>query len=231
MRASRRADERDRVVPGEVHGWLVDLEAPPDGAVMLVGPAEIARAASYLSRRDAARFAAGRAWLRLILGRYLDADPGRLEFEAESGGRPALAGATAGVIHFSLSRSADRGFVAVSCSPVGADIELARARAGLVDLITTRFGVGEARCIIAGCGGSPVRGFYRHWTAKEAYLKATGRGLTGLCTTELICGPVPGIRDNGHEANWTLSLMDAASDCVVAIVGAGHVTRLGVAGQ
>jgi 4'-phosphopantetheinyl transferase len=225
MRGSRGAFRRDRVAPGEVHAWLIDLDTLPDGVGAALGPAEFARASSYLSPPAGARFAAGRAWLRVILGRYLGADPGRLLFEKSSGGRPVLAGEHAGLIHFSLSRSADRGLVAVSRSPAGADVEVISARAGLADLMAARFGAAEARCIAGGCGGSPLRGFYRHWTAKEAYLKATGRGLPGLRTTELTCGARPAIRVGGHAASLTLSLLDTPPDCAAAIVGGGPVTR------
>jgi 4'-phosphopantetheinyl transferase len=231
MRASRRADDPQRVAPREVHVWLVDLDCPPDGAADTIGPADAARAAGYVSPRDGARFAAGRAWLRVILGRYLDLDPGGLEFETAQGGRPRLAGKNAPTIHFSLSRSTDRGLVAVSCSPVGADIELTRARAGLADLVASGFGAAEARCIAQGCGGSPVRGFYRHWTAKEAYLKATGRGLADLRTTELSCGPRPVMRVGGERATWTVSLLDAGPDYAAAIVGRGPVSRYQAASQ
>ena len=78
-------------------------------------------------------------------------------------------------------------------------------------------------------GGSPLRGFYRHWTAKEAYLKATGRGLKDLRGTELVCGERPVIQFRGRlAAGWTLSLMDPASGCCAAIVGSGPVTRSAV---
>lgn len=231
MRASRSADHRHRVAPGEVHVWLIDLDRPPYPAAMTLGLADVARAAGYLSRRDGARFAAGRAWLRVVLGRYLGADPSRLEFETSSDGWPNLAGEDAATCHFSLSRSAGRGLVAVSCSPVGADIELLRARAELADLVTSRFGAAEARCIAQGCGGSLMRGFYRHWTAKEAYLKATGRGLAGLRTTELACGARPIMKVGGHTAISTVSLLDAGRDWAAAIVGVGPVTSCRVAAQ
>jgi 4'-phosphopantetheinyl transferase len=119
----------------------------------------------------------------------------------------------------------------VSCSSVGADMELVHARSGLADLVTDIFSAAEARCIAGGCGGSLLRSFYRHWTAKEAYLKATGRGLAGLRTTELACGARPAIRDRGHSANWTLSLLDTGSDGAAAMVGAGPVTRCRTARQ
>jgi 4'-phosphopantetheinyl transferase len=231
MRANGDAGYPDRIAPGEVHAWLIDLDAIPDGGDTALSRAELARADSYLVPRDGARFAAGRAWLRVILGRYLDADPSLLEFDRSSGGRPVVAGEHAGRINFSVSRSAGRGMAAVSTSPVGADIEHVRARSGLIDLINATFGAAEARCIAGGCGGSPLRGFYRHWTAKEAYLKATGLGLAGLHTTEVTCGAHPAIRLGGRESGWALSPLDAGRGLAAAIVGRGPVTRCGSGGQ
>jgi 4'-phosphopantetheinyl transferase len=225
MRASGDAINRDRVAAGEVHVWLIDLGRNPEGGATALATAELARADSYLSPEDGARFAAGRAWLRVILGRYLDVEPSLLEFERSPGGRPGLAGQLAGLIHFSLSHSAGRGLVAVAASPVGADIEAVRARMGLADLVRSRFGAAEARCIAGGCGGSPLRGFYRHWTAKEAYLKATGCGLAGLRTTEVTCGAHPAIHSGGREASWALSLLDQVPGWAAAVVGGGPVTR------
>ncbi len=73
---------------GEVHAWLIDLDALPVGR--LLAPAERDRAASYARPRDGARFAASRAWLRLILSRYVDASPAELRFAAGADGRPGL---------------------------------------------------------------------------------------------------------------------------------------------
>lgn len=224
MRTGRGGQHPELHSPGEVHAWLIDLDAPVRAA-RLLDPAERDRATSYLLPRDGARFAASRAWLRMITSRYLDADPAGLRFATGSDGRPALAGDHAALLHFSLSRSAHAALVAVSNSPVGADIEVVSARAGLADLVVCRFGPAEARCIADGCSGSPLRGFYRHWTAKEAYLKATGAGLAGLRATELTCGASPAVRFGGQPAaGWTISLIKAAPDCAAAIVGGGPVS-------
>ncbi len=224
QRAELTGPRQELTRSGEVHAWLMDLDAgPADGTL---APAERDRAASYIRPRDGARFAASRVWLRLILSRYLNAGPAEMRFAVGAGGRLALAGGHAGQLHFSLSRSAGLALVAVSHAPVGADIERVSARVGLADLVAGRFASAEADCIAGGCGGSPLRGFYRHWTAKEAYLKATGRGLTGLRRTELVCGDRPAIQSAGRlTASWTLSLVEPATDCVAAIVGSGPVDR------
>ena len=238
----RRSERAETLGPGEVHAWLADLTdtVPSDSGLSdtgltdsrLLDPAELDRAARYARRRDGARFAASRAWLRLLLGRYLDAEPADLRFTVGPDSRPALAGEHGDRLQFSLSRSGDRVLIAVSLTAVGADIEIVRPRTGLADLIASRFTAAEADCIMAGCGGSPERGFYRHWTAKEAYLKATGRGLAGLRATELACGPPDAIRVDGSPADgWILSLPEAAPDCAAAIAGSGPVTLCRAAGQ
>jgi 4'-phosphopantetheinyl transferase len=228
--------------PGEVHGWVANLDDPGGAAAgqfgqalldpALLDPGELARAVGYARPRDGARFAASRARLRLVLGRYLDADPASLRYATGPDGRPALTGEHAGRLQFSLSRSGGRVLIAVSVTPVGADIEIVRPRAGLADLIASRFSAAEADCIAAGCGGSPARGFYRHWTAKEAYLKATGRGLAGLRAAELNCAEPHIICVDGKPADgWTLSLPEATPDCAMAFVGSGPVTRCRAVGQ
>ena len=207
--------------PGDVHAWLVDLDGWPAGLKVLAA-GERDRSASYLRPEDGARFAASRAAVRMILAGYLGCEPERLRFVTGRRGQPRPAGHS---LQFSLSRSGGIGLVAVSPDPVGADLELLRPRAGLADLIAARFAAAESACVAAGCAGSPARSFYRHWVAKEAYLKATGRGLAALRDTQLACGPAPVIRFRGApEPAWTVSMPETLPRCVAAIVAARPVT-------
>jgi 4'-phosphopantetheinyl transferase len=229
------------VAGADVHAWLVDLDAtadlitnrdrlaPPDllAACALLSSAERHRAASYLWPRDGMRFAASRAWLRVILSRCLAVDVQDLRFAPAADGRPALAAHRRGALHYSLSRSGGRCLVAVSRSPVGADIERLDVRAGLADLVTGRFAPAEADCLAAGCGGTKLRGFYRHWTAKEAFLKATGIGLTGVRDTALLCGERPVIEFASRPAPcWTVSFLEPAAGYVATVVSVGPVTTV-----
>jgi len=215
--------------PGEVHAWLVDLDSWPAGRVLLAAD-ERDRSARYLRPQDGARFAASRAAVRVILSGYLGCPPERLRFADDGGGQPRLAGDR---LRFSLSRSAGVALLAVSPDPVGADLELVRPRAGLADLVAARFTAAEAACITSGCAGSRTRSFYRHWVAKEAYLKATARGLAVLRDTELDCGPAPVIRFRGEpEPGWQVCVTEASPGYLAAIVAARPVTtwRAGSAG-
>ena len=207
--------------PDDVHAWLIGLDGRP-ADMALLAPGERERSASYLRQQDGARFAASRTAARIILSGYLGGEPGRFRFVADDNGQLRLAGHG---LQVSLSRSGAMALLAVSADPVGADLELIRPRSGLADLAAARFAPAEAACIASGCAGSATRSFYRHWVAKEAYLKATGRGLAGMHDTELLCGPQPVIRFQGApEPGWQLTLTDAASGYMVAIMAARPVT-------
>ncbi len=82
-------------------------------------------------------------------------------------------------IHFSISHSKDIVICAVSDSEIGADAELIRD----IDLRITRFACGdEDKEYIYGESDESERNlrFFRLWTAKEAYIKYCGTGISYL---------------------------------------------------
>lgn len=207
--------------PGEVHAWVLGLDQPIDESGEFLDGAERQRAQRYLGPRDRARFAASRAGLKLILAGYLGTDPASLRFAFSTDGRPQLAYASPRLpeFNFSLSRSGNLALVAVALGGVGADAEQIVPRPGLADLVAATFGAREASCIKGGCSGSPLRSFYRHWTGKEAFLKALGSGLAGLRDTELCCDAGPAIWFGGRPVEgWTVSLVDVSPEYAAAVV-------------
>lgn len=207
---------------GVLHAWLIDLDAPGAATAARLDPAERARATSFLRPQDGARFAASHTALRLVLARYVAGEPDDLEFRVGPHGQPRLA---ADGPRFSLARSGGLALIAVSRGPVGADLERVAPRSGLASVAAARFATREAAGVAAGCCGSPTRSFYRHWTAKEAYLKAIGLGLAGLRDTELVCGAQPVIWFAGTPVSgWPLSVASTASGYVASIIGEPSVT-------
>lgn len=135
-------------------------------------------------------------------------------------------------VEFSLARTADLAVIAVSAAVVGADIERLTQRPGLADLVAARFPPREAACLAGGCGlpapaGDPaLHGFYRHWTAREAYVKAIGCGLAALRRVEVTCWPRPEIRFGGVLADrWQLSYPAVSPAHVAAVVACQPITR------
>ncbi|MGB6454533.1 MAG: 4'-phosphopantetheinyl transferase superfamily protein [Streptosporangiaceae bacterium] len=205
-----------------LHVWLIDLDAPGPAAAAALDATERDRAASLVRPQDGARFTARRAALRWVLARYLGGEPGDLEFRVGPHGQPRLAGDE---VRFSLTSSGGLALIAVSRSPVGVDLERIEPRPGIADLAAVRFAAREAASIAAGCCGPPTLSFYRHWTAKEAYLKAVGLGLAGLRDAELVCGARPAIWFAGSTAGgWSLSPASVPGGYVATIAGRTLVT-------
>lgn len=95
------------------------------------------------------------------------------EFRTNDCGKPELAGTD---LRFNLSHSGEMAICAVSDVCVGCDIEKIRT----ADLrIAERFFCPEEYAHIAGQQTEEERNvlFYRYWTLKESFLKATGLGF------------------------------------------------------
>ena len=114
-----------------------------------------------------------RQWLADRLGRVPDA----LRIHRSPQGRPMLE-SPAGV-DCNWSHSGDRLAVALGRGvQVGIDIELVRPRPRALELARRFFAPAEADWLAAPGRGDPVHDFIRLWCAKEAVLKAHGRGLS-----------------------------------------------------
>jgi 4'-phosphopantetheinyl transferase len=151
------------------------------------------------------------AVLRIALGIYLDRPPESLAFALGPGGKPELAGPEGRDVHFNLSRSADRCVIAVSREgPVGVDVEKIREMPELVGIVRSRFAPGEAAEILALSGEQRLRAFYRCWTRKEAFLKATGAGIgdDSLRRVEVSTGSLAALHAAPGAAPGEWSLLD-----------------------
>lgn len=164
-----------------VHTWWVDLEATPGQTVAwegLLSPDEVARAAQLRYRRDRDRFIAGRAQLRILLGSLLDEEPERVVFAYGPSGKPYLDGAT---LQFNVAHTEGAGLVAVTEGlRVGADVERVRREPVLDGVARRFFSPGEARRLCAVDEPERTVAFFRCWTRKEAFVKATGVGVAAM---------------------------------------------------
>ena len=89
-------------------------------------------------------------------------------------GRPAVPG---GAVHFSLSHSGAWVAVALAETPVGVDVEEVPDAQTVRD-IAPLLHPGETAELAALDAEERAEAFARCWTRKEAYLKATGAGLS-----------------------------------------------------
>ena len=120
--------------------------------------------------------------------RQLDITDARLH-RAESG-RPYLSGTD---LFVSIAHSGDKVACAVSENPVGIDIERIRPiKRQLVDYVCVeeeaRYVLGQSRETLLQDGDTLQR-FFEVWTAKEAYFKKLGTGITDLKSVNIL--PMP----------------------------------------
>ena len=164
---------------------IVVMRESPDGepdraTVAVLAPDERERANRFILRRDRQRFIARRARLRSLLGERLGVPAASVRLSSGTHGKPALAKPfdTSGIT-FNLSHSGDLSVYAfASRTHVGVDVETIRVIEDADRIASFAFSEAEYRTYKR----LPVRekpiGFLHCWTRKEAFVKATGLGLS-----------------------------------------------------
>ena len=151
----------------------------------------------------------GRAPLIAMLAAYLGEPVERVALEESAHGRPALGGAHRDAFAFNWSHSHDQAVIAIARGVVpGIDLERLRAHPKALPIARRYFSPEETAWLAALPEAERDRAFLELWTAKEAVLKALGRGLAFGLHRLSIGGssrdPVLG-RLEGHEATqWRL---------------------------
>lgn len=210
--------------------WVAPLDVPApvlDRLAAVLSPVERRRADAYRSASDARRFSAGRGWLRHVLGAVLGLDPAAVPV-SEGPGKPRLLGA--GPHRFNVSHAGDLAVVAVASFEVGVDVEDARSGRRWSDLAPVACSPGEAAALAELPEGEQEEAFLAVWTAKEAYLKATGEGLAVPPERVVVGRPAPGVhtavRVGDGEPRWWVRPLRPAEGYVGAVAAEG--TRWGV---
>jgi 4'-phosphopantetheinyl transferase len=187
-RDERVAGVRPRELPNVADGvslWWCDLELPAEALPRLaatLSPGEHARAARFGRDSLRARWIAGRASLRVVLGGTLDAAPHAVAIARGARGRPQLAGGDAD-IDFNVSHTAGVALIGVlrrrgRAVRIGVDVERADRDVAAERLARRVLTVDERADLEAHAPADRSRRFLRYWTCKEAMSKATGDGLS-----------------------------------------------------
>jgi 4'-phosphopantetheinyl transferase len=168
---------------GAVHVWLVSAgisDAKIKRIEKILAEDEITRIGRFRFLEDRARFAVGRAALRILLGRYARIDPASIRIIPSSNGKPMIEpGTPASPFEFSVSHSGGKILIAFSRGiPVGVDIERIRAGIDIEGIVGRYFAEEEIEDFLALPQSARVETFFAAWTRKESILKAGGEGLS-----------------------------------------------------
>lgn len=161
--------------PGDVHVWIFDAGVSGRAWDHLLSGDE-SEAARRLTGPSQVRFKSRRGALRLLLGRYLQADPASLEFCRDQNGKPSL---VRGDINFNLSRGANICAIAVARNcEIGIDIERLREIDDRNCVASKFFESAEIEALTKANPSEVDRLFLNIWTRKEAVLKTAGLGVS-----------------------------------------------------
>jgi len=167
----------------EVQLWRIDLDAicaDESRWRKVLSADEATRASRFHFPRDRQRFVASRALLRTILAGYLVTEPHRLSFSYSKKEKPSLGPAHVGSgVTFNVSHSGGIALFAFTRRrEIGVDLEQVRRDFDVEGIARRFFSAPEYKQLAALPTPERVDAFFRCWTRKEAYIKATGDGLS-----------------------------------------------------
>ena len=220
----------------EVHVWRASLSVAPSqlqALAPLLSADEKERAGRFHFDKDHGEFIAGRALLRILLGRYLQRAPSQLQFSYGAAGKPRLAGEDPAP-QFNLSHSHGLALYAFSRGrEIGVDVEQIRSNADVEKIAERFFSAQEAATLQALPAHERGKAFLDCWTRKEAYIKAKGDGLTApLDAFSVSLSPgepaaLLDVKDNpGEVSRWSLRDLDPGLGYAGAIIVEGSEWRL-----
>lgn len=216
---------------GEVHVWRMELEQPRDLLEKFRGtlePDELQRAERFHFEKHRSSFVVGRGFLRYVLSRYLETEPEALKFSYGEYGKPALDGR----LHFNMSHSHRVALLAITEDrQIGVDVEHIRADFATADIARRFFSAAEVESFDSLTKEEQVEAFFRCWTRKEAFIKATGKGLSqALDAFDVTLAPGVAAEllrvEEDDASRWFMSDIDAGSDYAAALVVEGAAVQI-----
>ena len=174
---------------------------------------------------------AGREPLLALLAGHLGIAPAEVQLTAGEHGRPALDPVHGDALDFNWSHSGEQALVALARGVApGIDLEQRRTRANALE-IAQRFFTAEEAAWLGTLDETEQRtAFLELWTAREAVLKALGRGLAfgldRLAFRREAAGLVLQWLDGEDPAAWQLRRLDVGAEGFAALAWRGAPRRI-----
>ena len=173
----------------------------------------------------------GREPLRFVLGAYLGIAADHVTLINGEHGRPALAEAHDPSLGFNWSHSGSHALIAVGRGIMpGIDLEQLRPRPRALEIARRYFSTDETAALMALPAAVRDTAFLELWTAKEAVLKALGRGLAFGLNRLSIASTANRLilqRLEGDDVEaWQLQRLAVDTTLVAALAWRGDVRRI-----
>jgi 4'-phosphopantetheinyl transferase len=208
-----RLDQQEKLTPPRL-AWLDESER--------------ARASRFYSPEYANRWRVAHVALRGILASVTGLQPAALRFSYDRDRKPRLDSQSR--VRFNLTHSADIALVAVSDgAEVGVDVEQLRPVPEMEGVAASHFAPEEQAALWSAPDGERLATFYRIWTRKESYVKATGVGIGPALARFAVTADDGFARllyahDTPNLDDWTLHALSAPETYIAALCVSGSDT-------
>lgn len=170
--------------PQEVHIWKTNLEQSSinvQNSFKILNEYEKNKARRFHFEKHQKRFIIARSSLKKILSLYLSISPQEIEFIYNDYGKPKLIDKINKLaLQFNVSHSKNMAIYGITCHYlIGVDIEYIRPMPEAENLAKRFFSDKEYEQMRPLPSEEKSKEFFKLWTAKEAYLKAIGQGISG----------------------------------------------------
>jgi 4'-phosphopantetheinyl transferase len=173
-----------RELESRLQVWITEPPSDPDpawtaAAESLLSDDERVRYRRFAREDDSHAFLAARVLVRRTLSRYCDLAPADWTFRQHRNGRPEIANPEAAGLRFNLSHT--DGMLALLVhddADSGVDVERLGRIASVPSVAPAVLATPEQNELTALPPEQQEAAFYRLWTLKEAFVKATGEGFS-----------------------------------------------------
>lgn len=193
----------------------------------ILDPSEQQHASTIKNEQFHKRYVEIHARLRIVLGDVINVAPRQIRIHKADYGKPYLVDYPD--LAFNLSHTANKMVVAIAdnCN-LGVDIEQCKPRANLSALVDKCFAEVEKSYWQKLSRSQQIQAFYRFWTRKEAFVKATGRGIA-LGLKQCVINPesqnqfltIPEVY--GQTCEWMIKEIDMEDVFCGALVAKSNV--------
>jgi 4'-phosphopantetheinyl transferase len=223
---------------GEIHVWNASLNQPGSLFYMLfqtLSEDECRRAQGFRFKQHRNRFICCHGILRIILANYLNVDPVQLQFRYEDNGKPGLVNTfSTGPLFFNLSYSEGTAVYAFSKDgEIGVDVEQIRDIPEMKQIVGRYFSAAEKAIFYSLLENERREAFFNWWTRKEAFIKATGDGLSYPLNgfdVSLTPGEQPRLMsiagDTNTASRWSIQTIRPGEGFIGALAFKGQIKKV-----
>ncbi|OYU54495.1 MAG: hypothetical protein CFE25_14395 [Chitinophagaceae bacterium BSSC1] len=151
---------------------------------LLLNDDEKKRANNYLHQKDSQRFIIARGMLKILASQYLGIPSVEVEITIGANKKPFIKSQSSLKLDYNISHSGNWIVMAFGIGSIGIDVEQIQKEFNFESLLPVCFSSSEQSFIQNNSNSSEL--FYRLWTRKESFVKATSIGLVETLP-QLIC--------------------------------------------